>query len=120
MSKTSRTILLASIGPPGIIPISVLVAFVVGGLVYTPPEASLKPEAMLFLQGSTDLGGGCLFAATMALYVVFGVLGAIHLTLKLDERPVRGFGSDFIRALGLLKWHGLAFVAGGTENLSYD
>ena len=107
-------------GPVGILPIAFLVAWVVGGVAYTPPEASLKPEAMLFLQGSTDLGGGCLFAATMALYVVFGVLAAIYLTLKLDERPAAGFRRDFVRALIVLKWHLLAFVVGGLANIPYD
>jgi hypothetical protein len=114
-----KRILLAIIGPMGIAPIAFLVAWA-AAVAYTPPEANLKPEAMLFLQGSTDEGGGTLFAATMVLYVVFGVLAAIYLTLKLDERPAAGFRGDFALALILLKWHVLAFVVGGMANLSYD
>jgi hypothetical protein len=116
----AKQILLAIIGPAGIVPIGFLVAIVVGRFVYIPPEASLKPEAMLFLQGSTDLGGGSLFAATMALYIVFGILSALYLTLKLDERPPGGFVRDVVSAFLLLKWHIFAFLVGGMANVEYD
>lgn len=112
--------LLAIIGPAGILPVGVAVAVTVGFFVYVPPEASLKPEAMLFLQGSTDMGGGCLFAGTMALYVVFGLFASVYLAVKLDEHPAAGFLRDFLRALWLLKWHVVAFVVGGLANVSYD
>ena len=116
----AKRILLAIIGPAGILPVGVSVAILVGFYVYTPPEASLKPEAMLFLQGSTDLAGGCLFAGTMALYVLFGVLAAVYLTLGLEQHQAGGFSADFVRALRLLKWHILACVLGGTADLEYD
>lgn len=111
---------IAVIGPAGILPIGIAVAVLVGFFIYVPPEVSLKPEAMLFLQGSTDLGGGCLFAGTMVLYVVFGVLAAAYLTLKLDEQRARGFLHDLSRSVWLLKWHAVAFVLGGLANVSYD
>src|SRR5262245_32471478 len=54
MPRTSLSrVLLAIIGPVGILPVGVAVAVTVGSFVYVPPEVSLKPEAMLFLQGST-------------------------------------------------------------------
>ncbi len=63
-------------GPLLIIPLGLLIAIAVGFFIYVPPEIHRNLERHLFLQGSTDLGGGCLFAGTTSLYVFFGFTAA--------------------------------------------
>ena len=74
-------------GPLLIIPLGLLLAIVTGAFLYVPPEITGRPEHLLFLQGSTDMGGGCLFAALAALLVFFGFTAAWQLTLKPQSTP---------------------------------
>ncbi len=109
------------LGPAMLLPMSFIVAGLIGGVLYTPPEMTGKLEHMLFFQGSTDLGGGCLFAGTMALYIYFGFTAALYLALRLSEAPQGPtFGADVRRALWLLKLHIAAFLIGGLGDIGYD
>lgn len=104
-----------------LLPMSFVVAGLMGGALYTPPEMTGKLEHLLFFQGSTDQGGGCLFAGTLALYVYFGFTAALYLALRLSETaPAPTFGADVRRALWFLKFHIAAFLIGGLGNISYD
>lgn len=108
-------------GPLMIIPQGLVVAIAIGLFIYEPPEIHRHLERHLFLQGNTDWGGGCLFAATVALYVVFGFTSAWYLTLSLGAREAAtSFWRTTLRALWILKFHLLAFVIGGTANFGYD
>ena len=108
-------------GPVMIIPQTLIVAVAVGMFIYEPPEIHRHLERHLFLQGSTDWGGGCLFAGTIALYVAFGFTSAWYLVLRLQETKA---ASSFLHMLGrslwMLKFHIAAFVIGGAMNISYD
>jgi hypothetical protein len=108
-------------GPLMIIPQGLIIATAVGLGIYEPPEIHRHLERHIFLQGNTDWGGGCLFAGTIALYVVFGFTAAWYLTLKLNESKIR---TSFLRTLGrafwVLKFHILLFIVGGTANFEYD
>lgn len=108
-------------GPLMIIPQALLVASGVGMFLYTPPEMHGQLERHLFLQGNTDLGGGCLFAGTIALYVVFGFTAAWYLTLSLEkmDRSAPGW-RIFLYAFWLLGFHMIVFVLGGIANFAYD
>jgi len=109
------------LGPWMLIPVAFAIAYLVGLHVYEPPEIHRDLERHIFLQGSTDLGGGCLFAGTIALYVAFGFLAAWYVTLKLDETgPDTSLRQTIKRAVWILRFHILAFVAGGTINIGYD
>ncbi|MCX6996857.1 MAG: hypothetical protein NTV49_07180 [Kiritimatiellaeota bacterium] len=109
------------LGPGMLLPMSFVVAGLMGGVFYTPPEVTGRLEHLLFFQGSTDLGGGCLFAGTMALYVYFGFTAALYLALRLsDTPPAPTFGADVRRALWFLKFHIAAFLIGGLGNIGYD
>lgn len=104
-----------------IIPQSFVVAWLVGGILYEPPEIHGQLEKHIFLQGNTDWGGGCLFAGTVALYVAFGFTAAWYLALKLRESATpAAFGKNLLKAIWFLKFHIFAFVIGGAANLSYD
>lgn len=107
-------------GPLMIIPQGLVVAVAVGMFMYEPPEIHGHLERHIFLQGNTDWGGGCLFAGTVALYVVFGFTSAWYLMLSLGSADIRGFWRTAIRSLWLLKFHILAFLIGGTADFGYD
>ena len=118
---TLRTIATFLLGPGALLPMGFIVAVLMGFVIYTPPEVTGKLEHLLFFQGSTDMGGGCLFAGTMALYVYFGFTAALYLTLRLSEEPPAStFGLDLRRALWFLKFHIAAFLIGGLGNIGYD
>lgn len=105
--------------PAAIVPIAVITSLWFGR--YSPQQITELQEVPLFLQGSRDMGGSDLFAATMALYVVFGVLGAFYLTFALSDLPtLHPWPLELPRALWILKWHVAAFVFGGTSNWEYD
>lgn len=118
---TAKQIVTLLLGPWMIIPQAFVVAGLVGGSLYEPPEIHRQLERHIFLQGNTDLGGGCLFAGTIALYVAFGFTAAWYLSLKLQESasPQR-FGRSLLISLWLLKFHIIAFIIGGTVNFGYD
>lgn len=109
-------------GPLMIIPQGLIVAIAIGVFIYEPPEMHGHLERHIFLQGNTDWGGGCLFAGTIALYVVFGFTSAWYLMLTLSASDhVRSFWRTTIRAFWILKFHILAFVIGGTAFIAdYD
>jgi len=108
-------------GPLMIIPQGLIVAIAVGGFIYNPPEIHGHLERHIFLQGSTDLGGGCLFAGTIALYVVFGFTSAWHLTITLSASDnATSFWRTILKAFWILKFHILAFIIGGAANIGYD
>ena len=109
------------LGPWMIIPTGVAFTWL-SLLVYgDPPEIHRHLERALFLQGSTDWGGGCLFAATIGLYVTFGFTAAWYLVLKLNSGlPPVSFGRTLMKSLWFLKFHIIAFIIGGTANWGYD
>ena len=107
-------------GPLMIIPQGLVVAIAVGIFIYEPPEIHGHLERHFFLQGNTDLGGGCLFAGTVALYVVFGFTSAWYLALSLRGTDNRSFWRTVVQSLWILKFHILAFLIGGTANFGYD
>ena len=86
-------------GPLLIIPTGLLLAVATGAFLYVPPEITGRPEHLLFLQGSTDMGGGCLFAALVSLYTTIRPLRHFcarfqnaDLPLSLiDRRPVQPY-----------------------------
>lgn len=118
---TGKQSLKLLLGPWMLIPLAFLVAWLVGGVLYEPPEIHHHLERHLFLQGSTDWGGGCLFAGTVALYVVFGFTAAWYLVLKLEESQG---GTSYLRTLGralrILTFHIIGFIVGGMANWGYD
>ena len=119
MPKEGAGVLLT--GPLMIIPQAIVVAGLVGGVLYEPPEIHHQLERHVFLQGNTDWGGGCLFAGTVALYVAFGFTAAWYLVLKMKESEIpSSFGRDLLKALLILKFHIGAFVIGGLAHLGYD
>ena len=108
-------------GPLMIVPQAVVVAGLVGGFLYEPPEIHRQLERHIFFQGNTDWGGGCLFAGTVALYVAFGFTAAWYLALKLKASATPApFGKTLLKAVWFLKIHILAFVIGGIADLGYD
>ena len=108
-------------GPLLIIPLSLLLAIVTGGFLYVPPEITGRPEHLLFLQGSTDMGGGCLFAALVTLYVFFGFTASWHLALMLHDLPTSlPFGKAILKSLWILKFHLLFFIVASPCLWAYD
>lgn len=108
-------------GPLLMIPLGLLVAIAVGFFIYAPPETHGNLERHLFLQGSTDLGGGCLFAGTVALYVVFGFTAAWYLALSLKSLPASvPFGQAVLKSFWILRFHILLFAVSGTATWGYD
>jgi hypothetical protein len=102
-----------------IVPIAIVVAAYFGR--YTPQQITELQEVPLFLQGSTDMGGSDLFAATVALYVVFGVLGAVRLTIRLADLPdSAGLLERLVFSVRVLALHAILFVVGGTSLFGYD
>ncbi len=75
----------------------------------------------LFLQGSTDWGGSITFAATMAMYVVGGILGGVQLALYLQRlAPATPFAARLLAGTLRLRLHWFLFLLGGTGGWSYD
>lgn len=108
-------------GPLMIIPTGLVFALVSLLIYGDPPEIHGHLERALFLQGNTDMGGGCLFAATVGLYVTFGFTAAWYLVLKMQEvERSDSFGRNLLRAIWFLKFHILAFVVGGIADIGYD
>lgn len=108
-------------GPLMIIPQGLVVAIAVGMFIYEPPEIHRHLERLIFFQGNTDWGGGCLFAGTVALYIAFGFTSAWYLALSLGAREaLHGFWRTTFHAFWILKFHILMFVIGGTANFGYD
>jgi len=108
-------------GPLPLVPLGLLVAILVGRFLYVPPEIHGDLDRHLFLQGSTDWGGGALFAAWTALYVVFGFTASWHLALALrDLPPSASYGRVLLKSIWILKFHLLLFVVAGTAVWSYD
>lgn len=108
-------------GPLLIIPLGLLIAIFTGRFLYVPPEITGRPEHLLFLQGSTDWGGGCLFAGLVSLYVSFGFTAAWHLALALRDLPAPlPFGKALLKSLWILKFHLLLFIVAGTAPWGYD
>ena len=109
------------LGPWMLIPQAFVVAGLIGGRLYEPPEIHGQLERHIFLQGNTDWGGGCLFAGTIALYVAFGFTAAWYLVLRMQEvEAAASFGRKLIKALWFVKFHILAFAVGGTANFGSD
>ena len=109
------------IGPWMIIPLAFTIALIFGAGIYEWPESSGDYEKYLFFQGNIDMGGACLFAGTLMLYLFFGFTAAWYLVLKLDELEVNNsFSQTITKAFWYLKFHILAFIIGGTMNLGYD
>jgi hypothetical protein len=118
---TTKKIVTFLLGPWMLIPQAFIVAGLVGGMLYEPPEIHRHLERHIFLQGNTDWGGGCLFAGTTTLYVAFGLTAAWYLTLKIQEAgTTASFGKTLLKAIWFLKFHILAFAVGGTADFEYD
>jgi hypothetical protein len=54
---------------------------------FPPTEVSRRPEALLFLQGGTDWGGAEEFVLSAIALPLFGLLAAIHLSLRMRTLP---------------------------------
>ncbi len=118
---TAKQVATFLVGPWMIIPAAIVFALLSLLIYGDPPEIHGNLERALFLQGNTDMGGGCLFAATVGLYVIFGFSSAWYLVLKMQASTTpASFGKDVLKALWFLKFHLLAFVIGGTADFSYD
>lgn len=107
-------------GPLSLVPAGLILALLFGR--YDGADIGHLQSIPLFLQGSTNHAGSVLFAVSTAAYWVFGVLAALHLTLRLAARlPAPTFGGDLVRALGLLKFHLVPFLlAGPALSFLYD
>lgn len=57
------------------------------GSAFPPTEVSHRPEALLFLQGGTDWGGAEEFALSAIALPLFGLLAALHLSLRMRTLP---------------------------------
>lgn len=109
------------LGPWMVIPLSLIVAFLVGVVLYEIPEVHRDYERYIFLQGNIDMGGGCLFAGTIGLYIFFGFTAAWYLVLKLEESQTDiSYLQTLTNAFLILWFHILVFIAGGTMHFSYD
>ena len=104
-----------------IIPMGLILIIVTAGFLYVPPEITGHPEHLLFLQGSTDMGGGCLFAALVTLYVFFGFTAAWHLTLRLHDVPTPlSYGKAILNSVWILKFHLFFFIVASPCLWKYD
>lgn len=118
---TAKQVATFLVGPWLIIPTGFVFALLSLLIYGDPPEIHGHLERALFLQGNTDMGGGCLFAATVGLYVTFGFTAAWYLILKLQESTTPApFGMALLKALWFLKFHIITFIIGGTANFGYD
>jgi hypothetical protein len=105
--------------PAAILPVAIIVAAYFGR--YTPEQITGLQEVPLFLQGNTDMGGSDIFSATIAMYVAFGLLASVYVTLQTYVRPRAASYSDALRAnLRELRFHIPVFVVGGTACWDYD
>jgi hypothetical protein len=119
--RTASQIATFLLGPWMILPQAFAVGGFVGGFLYEPPEIHRQLERHLFLQGNTDWGGGCTFAAAVALYVAFGFTAAWYLVLRMREAGTpASLGGRLWKAGWALKFHVAAFVVGGTADWGYD
>jgi hypothetical protein len=101
------------LGPLGILPIAVVVAWLTDLLIERNFNMILPPGRVSFLRGSDDYGCSNLFAGATALYVTFGVLASWYLTRCLSERhQSKTFAGDLARAVWILKFHIASFLAG--------
>ncbi len=107
-------------GPWMIIPQAFIVASLFGFIIYDWPEHSGNYEEFIFFQGNIDMGGGCLFAGTLMLYLFFGFTAGWYLVLKLNEVSTDTFFQILKKSFFILKYHILAFVIGGTMDIAYD
>jgi len=117
--EPARPLKLATLatGPWALLPVGLVLALLFGR--YDGADIGHLQSIPLFLQGSTNHGGSLLFALSTAAYWTFGVLAALHLTLRLAERPpAPSFGRDLARALSILKFHLVPFLLAGPA-LSY-
>jgi hypothetical protein len=97
--------------PALLLPIALAGIFVFGSY---SPAAITQAKLPLFLQGSTDYGDSNIFAVTIALYVIFGVLGAWHLALRLSASARTASAlQGYLAALWILKVHVALFVVFG-------
>jgi hypothetical protein len=105
--------------PLAIVPVATVVAVYFSR--YSPEQITGLQEMPLFLQGNTDYGGSNIFSATIALYVTFGLLAAIYVTLQMH---VHGRAPSYLdelrRNLWELRFHVFFFVVGGTACWTYD
>jgi hypothetical protein len=105
--------------PLAIFPVAVMVAAYFGR--YSPEQITGLQEVPLFLQGNTDMGGSDIFSATVAMYVVFGLLGSAYVTIRMHTLPrAPTYLAELRRSLWELRFHVLVFVVGGTACWDYD
>ncbi len=106
--------------PRMILPLAFTIAFIFGGFIYEWPEFSGNYEQYIFFQGSIDMGGACLFAGILSVYLFFGFTAGWYLVLKLEEITEQSFIKIIVNGLMILKYHILAFVVGSTITRGYD
>jgi hypothetical protein len=105
--------------PLAILPVAIVVAAYFGR--YSPEQIAGLQEVPLFLQGNTDWGGSDIFSARIALYVVFGVLAAVYVTLQMHVRPrAESYLAELRANLWDLRFHAIFFIVGGTACWEYD
>src|SRR5262245_12591625 len=104
--------------PLAIFPVATIVARYFGSY---PAQHINATDVPIFLQGSTDMGGSNIFAATIAMYVAFGLLGAMYVVLQMQLRPsLSSYASDARTNLWALRFHIGVFLVGGTACWDYD
>jgi hypothetical protein len=104
--------------PLAILPVAASVALYFGSY---PAQHINATDVPIFLQGSTDMGGSNIFAATMAMYIAFGLLGAVYVMLHMQLRPTAPSCSADARGnLWALRFHIGVFLVGGTACWDYD
>jgi hypothetical protein len=119
-NKSNIRLITFLFGPWMILPLAFTIAFIFGGIIYEWPEFSRNYEQYIFFQGNIDMGGACLFAGVLLLYLFFGFTAGWYLVLKLEEVKAKSFSRIVANGLLILKYHILAFVVGSTINLGYD
>ena len=97
--------------PAMLLPLALVAIRVCGS--YSPAEIT-QARLPLFLQGGTDWGGSNIFAVTVTLYAIFGVLGSVYLVLRRSvESRVTSYPGECRAGLWTLRLHiALFFVVG--------
>lgn len=105
----TRTWALRLTGPAFLLPLGILTFLFFG--TYDSGDIGHLQSIPLFLQGSTDLFGSCLFSATMASYIVLGLTASTYLTLRFDKvKPADWLAKDIARGIWSLKYHIALFI----------
>jgi hypothetical protein len=107
-------------GPWMILPQSFIVAIIFGGFIYEWPESTMNYEKYIFFQGSIDMGGACIFAGVILVYIFFGFTASWYLTMKLNQITYQSYLHTVLHSLSVLKYHFVFFIIGSLVNIPDD